>query len=192
MGKPISIDTSRRELIRATSGLGGLAAAQGFGAVVGMSVAPAMAQSLQLSSLRSTSRSWIWGAEDFAIDAKYFDRSGLKVTMAATERGVNHDALVGGAADILLGAPQQNMRVQILGQPVVIIAGMVNKFASNIVVRKSILDKLGVDEKSSVEKGVLRSRAFGSAIPAPAALRISCCGISSRSAARIPTRMRSW
>ena len=152
MGKPISIDTSRRELIRATSGLGGLAAVQGFGAVVGMSVAPAMAQSLQLSSLRSTSRSWLWGAEDFAIDAKYFERSGLKVTMAATERGVNHDALVGGAADILLGAPQQNMRVQILGQPVVIIAGMVNKFASNIVVRKSILDKLGVDEKSSVEK----------------------------------------
>jgi NitT/TauT family transport system substrate-binding protein len=44
------------------------------------------------------------------------------------------------------------MRVQILGQPVVIIAGMVNKFASNIVVRKSILDKLGVDENSSVEK----------------------------------------
>jgi NitT/TauT family transport system substrate-binding protein len=152
MAKTISIDSSRREVLRATSGLGGMAALQGFGAVVGLGVAPAMASTLQLSSLRSTSRSWIWGAEDFAIDAKYFERSGLKVAMAATERGVNHDALVGGAADILLGAPQQNMRVQILGQPVIIVAGMVNKFASNIVVRKSILDKLGVDEKSPVEK----------------------------------------
>jgi NitT/TauT family transport system substrate-binding protein len=152
MAKPISLDSSRREVLRATSGLGGMAALQGFGAVVGFGVAPAMAATMQVSSLRSTSRSWLWGAEDFAIDGKHFERSGLKVAMAATERGVNHDALVGGAADILLGAPQQNMRVQILGQPVVIFAGMVNKFASNIVVRKSILDKLGVSESSPVEK----------------------------------------
>jgi ABC-type nitrate/sulfonate/bicarbonate transport system substrate-binding protein len=152
MAKLISVDSSRREVLRATSGLGGMAALQGFGAVVGMGVTPAMAAAMQVSSLRSTSRSWLWGAEDFAIDAKHFERSGLKVAMAATERGVNHDALIGGAADILLGAPQQNMRVQILGKPVVIFAGMVNKFASNIVVKKSILDKLGVSEKSSVQQ----------------------------------------
>ena len=55
-----------------------------------------------------------------------------------------------GAADILLGAPQQNMRVQILGQPVFVFAGFVNKFASNVVIKKEIADRLGIDESSPV------------------------------------------
>lgn len=152
MSKTISIDSSRREVIRATSVLGGMAALQGFATVVGLGVTPAMAATMQISSLRSTSRSWLWGAEDFAIDGKHFEQSGLKVAMAATERGVNHDALLGGASDVLLGAPQQNMRVQILGKPVVVFAGMVNKYASNIVIKKSILDKLGVNENSPLER----------------------------------------
>ncbi|MEZ5740136.1 MAG: ABC transporter substrate-binding protein [Burkholderiaceae bacterium] len=167
MAKPIGVRRSRREIIKTTAGLGGLAALQGFGAVVGIGLAPAMAATLQTTTLRSTSRSWLWAAEDFAINAGHFDKAGLKVDMAATERGVNHDALLGGAADILLGAPQQNMRVQILGKPVVVIAGLVNKFASNVVVKKAIADKMGVTEDSPIEKkaAVLKGLRMGTTGP---------------------------
>ncbi|MGE0311515.1 MAG: ABC transporter substrate-binding protein [Lautropia sp.] len=154
MGKTIDVRRSRREIVKVTGALGGMAALQGFGSVIGVGLAPAMAADLKITSLRSTSRSWLWAAEDYAIGGKTFDKAGLTVAMAATERGVNHDALLGGAADILLGAPQQNMRVQILGKSVVIIAGMVNKFASNVVVRKDIADKAGVTEASPIDRKV--------------------------------------
>lgn len=167
MGRAIDIRRSRREIVRVTGALGGMAALQGFGSVIGMGLAPAMAADLKITSLRSTSRSWLWAAEDYAINGKYFDKAGLKVEMAATERGVNHDGLLGGAADLLLGAPQQNMRVQILGKPVVIFAGMVNKFASNVVVRKEIADKAGVTEASPIEKraAVLKGLKLGTTGP---------------------------
>ncbi|MEZ5653100.1 MAG: ABC transporter substrate-binding protein [Burkholderiaceae bacterium] len=167
MSRPISVRASRREIVRLTAGLGGMAALQGFGAVVGFGLAPAMAANLNITTLRSTSRSWLWAAEDFAIGAGHFDKAGLKVAMAATERGVNHDALLGGAADVLLGAPQQNMRVQILGKPVVVMAGFVNKFASNIVVRKEFADKAGVTEDSPVEAkaAVLKGLRLGTTGP---------------------------
>jgi glucose/arabinose dehydrogenase len=53
-----------------------------------------------------------------ASQMKLFDRAGANVGLAATNRGVNQDALLSGAADVLLGAPTQNMRVQIRKQPV--------------------------------------------------------------------------
>jgi len=106
---------------------------------------------LKVSSLRSTARSWLWSAEDFASQRGLFTQAGLTVEMAATNRGVNHDALLSGAADILLGAPTQNMRAQLRRQPVRLIAGMVNKFASNIVVKKAFAEKAGVTEASPVE-----------------------------------------
>ena len=71
----------------------------------------------KVSSLRSTSRSWLWSAEDFAMHRQLFDRSGLTVELAATNRGVNQDALLSGAADILLGSPATNMRIQAQGHP---------------------------------------------------------------------------
>lgn len=167
MAKPISLRASRREIVKATAALGGMAALQGFGSVVGLGIAPAMAATMSTTTLRSTSKSWLWAVEDFGIGGKHFETAGLKVSMAATERGVNHDALLGGAADILLGAPQQNMRVQILGKPVVVMAGMVNKFASNIVVKKTIADKAGVTEASPVEQkaAVLKGLRMGTTGP---------------------------
>jgi NitT/TauT family transport system substrate-binding protein len=105
----------------------------------------------KLTSLRSTARSWLWSPEDFAAGNKLFDGAGLAVELAATNRGVNQDALLSGAADILLGAPTQNMRVQIRKQPVKMICGFVNKFASNIVVKKTFAEKAGITEASPVE-----------------------------------------
>ena len=104
----------------------------------------------KLVSIRSTARSWLWSPEDYAFGAQFFEKSGLVAEISSTNRGVNQDALLSGAADILLGAPTQNMRVQIRKQPVKMICGFVNKFASNIVVKKPILDKAGVTEASPV------------------------------------------
>ena len=104
----------------------------------------------KLTSIRSTARSWLWSPEDYASNTGLYDKAGLAVELAATNRGVNQDALLSGAADILLGAPTQNMRVQMRKQPVKMICGFVNKFASNIVVKKNFADKAGVTEASPV------------------------------------------
>lgn len=110
---------------------------------------PALAQAGDsLSTLRSTSRSWLWSAEDYAFQNQLFEKAGLKVELAATNRGVNQDALLSGAADVLLGSPSTNMRVQLLGRPIRMICGWVNKFASNVVVKKTFADKAGVTEAS--------------------------------------------
>lgn len=167
MAKPIDVRASRRSILQATAALGGMAALQGFGTVVQATANSAFADDLAISTLRSTSRSWLWAAEDFGIGGKFFDKAGLNVSMAATERGVNHDALLSGAADILLGAPQQNMRVQILGKPVFLFCGFVNKYASNVVVKKEIADKAGVTEDSPVEAkaAVLKGLKLGTTGP---------------------------
>ncbi len=107
----------------------------------------AHAAPVELSSLRTDLKSWLWAPEDFAGANDMFG-SGLRITMAATNRGVNQDALIGGATDILLGAPQQNLRVQIRGRPIKMICGFVNKFASHVVVAKAIADKAGIAEPS--------------------------------------------
>lgn len=149
------IRLARREMMQVAAALGGVAALQGMASVFGMAVRPAHAQALgTVSTLRSTSKSWLWGAEDFGVAKRYFDSGGLRVTQASTERGVNHDALLAGAADIVLGAPIQNIRVQMRNQPVVMFCAMVNKYASNIVIKKEIADRLGVNENSSTaDKG---------------------------------------
>ncbi|WP_439579651.1 ABC transporter substrate-binding protein [Elioraea sp.] len=138
---------SRRAVLRASLALGGVAAMQG--AASALLFAPAArAQTAELSTLRATSKSWLWAAEDYAGGRGMFEKAGLRVRMAATERGVNQDALLAGATDILLGAPTQNMRVQIRRQPVKMICGMVNKYASNIVIKKEHADRAGVTEAS--------------------------------------------
>ncbi|MBL8381517.1 MAG: ABC transporter substrate-binding protein [Burkholderiales bacterium] len=121
----------------------------------------------KLTSIRSTARSWLWSPEDYAALTKLFDKSGLSVGLAATNRGVNQDALLSGAADILLGAPTQNMRVQIRKQPVKMICGFVNKYASNIVVKKTFADKAGVTEASPVaaKAAVLKGLRIGTTGP---------------------------
>jgi ABC-type nitrate/sulfonate/bicarbonate transport system substrate-binding protein len=80
---------------------------------------------------------------------------------------VNQDALLSGAAEVLLASPATNMRVQLLGRPVKMICGWVNKFASNVVVKKSISDKAGVTEASApdAKAAVLRGLRIGTTGP---------------------------
>jgi NitT/TauT family transport system substrate-binding protein len=136
--------------------------------VGGMS--PAFSQAApagKLTSIRSTARSWLWSPEDYASQMKLFDRAGANVGLAATNRGVNQDALLSGAADVLLGAPTQNMRVQIRKQPVKMICGFVNKFASNVVVKKPLAEKAGVTEASPVaaKAAILKGLRIGTTGP---------------------------
>ena len=104
----------------------------------------------RLTTFRSTSKSWLWAPEDYAIAKGLFEQAGLLVEASATQRGVNTDALLGGAVDIVLGTPDNTMRLQMQGQPVKMIAGFVDKFASHIVVKREILERRGVAESSPV------------------------------------------
>ncbi|MBL8700306.1 MAG: ABC transporter substrate-binding protein [Alphaproteobacteria bacterium] len=124
----------------------------------------------ELKSLRSTAKSWLWAAEDFAMGNGDYERNGLKIAATATGRGVNTDGLLSGATDVLLGAATQTMRVQILGRPVKMIAGMVNKYASHVVVKKALMDKAGVTEGSPVAQkvAVLKGLKLGTTGPGAA------------------------
>ena len=145
--------------------LKGIASVSLVGTTPGVIAQPATAG--KLTSIRSTARSWLWSPEDHAAQNRLFDKAGLTVSLAATNRGVNQDALLSGAADILLGAPTQNMRVQIRKQPVKMICGFVNKFASNIVVKKAFAERAGVTEASPVaaKAAVLKGLRIGTTGP---------------------------
>lgn len=152
----------RREALRAGILVGAM------GALMPL-VARAQAPS-EMRSLRSTAKSWLWAAEDFAVGNGDFERNGLKIAATATGRGVNTDGLLSGATDVLLGAATQTMRVQILGRPVKMIAGTVNKYASHVVVKKALMDKAGVTETSPVAQkvAVLKGLKLGTTGPGAA------------------------
>lgn len=142
---------SRRTVLRAAAAVGGVAALQGAATAIGLVAPRAAHAATTVQSLRSTAKSWLWAAEDYGIGGGFFGQAGLEVNVTATRRGVNTAALIGGNADILLGAPGQTMRAQVQNQPLKLIGGLVNKYASNVVVKQDILDKAGVTEASSVE-----------------------------------------
>jgi len=104
----------------------------------------------ELRSIRATAKSWLWIVEDYASALGAFEQAGVKVLGNTSGRGVNVDTLLSNAAEILLGAPTVTMRVQVRRQPIKMICGMVNKYASHVVVKKAILDKAGVTEASPV------------------------------------------
>jgi NitT/TauT family transport system substrate-binding protein len=64
------------------------------------------------------------------------------------------NALIGGQVDIVLGSPGAAMRAAVQGQPIKLIGGTVNKYASNIVVDADILAERGVDESSPVDEKI--------------------------------------
>ncbi|MEQ9811934.1 MAG: ABC transporter substrate-binding protein [Azospirillaceae bacterium] len=155
MTSPIDLTTSRRSLMKAAGTLGSVAAVQGVATTLLLSpMNRALAQTREVQTMRSTAKSWLWAGEDFAAGGGFFEEVGLNVVSNASGRGVNVNALIGGAVDIVLGAPGQTMRAQAQGQPIKIIAGTVNKYASNIVVNAEILAERGVDESSPVEEKI--------------------------------------
>ena len=124
----------------------------------------------ELQTMRSTSKSWLWAAEDFANAGGFFDRARVKVVSNASNRGTNIAALGGAGVDIVLGDPGEAMRARSQGFPVKSFIGTVNKYASNVVIRKPVLDRLGVSESSPVAQKIaaLRGLRLGTTGPGAA------------------------
>ena len=140
------LDLSRRALV--TSG----------GALLGATLLPkglrAQGAAPELSTLRSTSKSWLWAAEDYANAAGFFTQAGVKVTSNASNRGTNIAALQGGGVDIVLGDPGEASRARSQNLAIKTFVSTVNRYASHVVLKKDLLAKAGVDETSPADKKI--------------------------------------
>ena len=106
----------------------------------------------EVQTLRSTSKSWLWAAEDYATARGFFDKAKVKVISNASNRGTNVAALAGSGVDVVLGDPGEAMRARGEKLPIKTFISTVNKYASNVVIKNATLQQLGVDEKASFEK----------------------------------------
>ncbi len=128
----------------------------------------AIAQAMpELTTIRSTSKSWIWMAEDYALNGGFFTQAGVKVSANASNRGTNMSALVGPSVDVEWGDPGEAMNGKKEGLQFRTIGQTVGKFGSHVVVKKEILDKAGITEASPIEKkvAVLRGLRMGNTGP---------------------------
>ncbi|CAH1651803.1 ABC transporter substrate-binding protein [Chelatococcus asaccharovorans] len=108
----------------------------------------------ELTTLRSTSKSWLWAAEDYANAAGFFTEARVKVNSNASNRGTNIAALQGGGVDIVLGDPGEALRARTQNLQIRTFIATVNRYASHILLKKDILAKRGVDEKSPQNKKI--------------------------------------
>ncbi|MFV0493106.1 MAG: ABC transporter substrate-binding protein [Pseudorhodobacter sp.] len=102
----------------------------------------------ELTTMRSTSKSWLWAVEDYANTEGFFTEAGVSVISNASQRGNNVPALQGGGVDIVLGAPAEALRAQARNLKIHTIASMVNRYASHVMLKKEIMEKAGVTEAS--------------------------------------------
>lgn len=107
-----------------------------------------------LTTLRSTSKSWLWAAEDYANAAGFFERAKVKVESNASNRGTNIAALGGSGVDVVLGDPGEAMRGRGSGLGIKTFIQTVSKYASNVVIRREVLERLNVSESSPVERKI--------------------------------------
>ena len=124
----------------------------------------------ELQTMRSTAKSWIWLAEDYANAAGHFTRAGVKVVSNASSRGTNIASLAGGGVDIVLGDPGEAMNALGQGFAVRSFVQTVARYASHVVVRKELLDAAGVTEASpdAARMAVLRGLRMGTTGPGAA------------------------
>ena len=124
----------------------------------------------ELQTMRSTAKSWLWAAEDYANAGGFFDKAKVKVVSNASNRGTNIAALAGSGVDVVLGDPGEAMRGKSSGMAIKTFIQTVNKYASNVVIKKSVLAKLGVSETSPVDKKIaaLKSLRLGTTGPGAA------------------------
>ena len=134
---------NRRTVIAATTALG----------VSSILPARVYAQTVpEIQTLRSTSKSWLWAAEDYANSRGFFDKARVKVVSNASNRGTNVAALAGSGVDIVLGDPGEASRAR--GEKLAIksFVSTVNKYASNVVLSNAVLKRLGITEQSPVDR----------------------------------------
>ena len=132
----------------------------------------AIAQAVpELQTMRSTSKAWLWLAEDYAQAGGFFDRAGVKVVSNASNRGTNVAALAGNSGvDIVLGDPGEVMNAVSQDFAAKTFLQTVQRYASHVVVRKELLDRAGVTEASPLpaKLAVLRGLRMGTTGPGAA------------------------
>ena len=88
---------NRRTVIAATTALG----------VSTILPARVYAQTVpEIQTLRSTSKSWLWAAEDYANSRGFFDKARVKVVSNASNRGTNVAALAMALKEINASPPE--------------------------------------------------------------------------------------
>ena len=102
----------------------------------------------EIQTLRSTSKSWLWAAEDYATARGFFVKAGVKVVSNASNRGTNVAALAGSGVDIVLGDPGEASRARSQGLGIRSFVSTVNKYASNVVLSNAVFKRLGLSESS--------------------------------------------
>ena len=128
----------------------------------------AIAQALpEIQTIRSTSKSWIWMAEDYANGGGFFTQAGVKVISNASGRGTNMTALIGSSVDVEWGDPGEALNAKKEKLAFRTIGQTVGKFGSHVVVKKEILDKLGITEASPTDAKIkaLRGLRMGNTGP---------------------------
>jgi NitT/TauT family transport system substrate-binding protein len=103
----------------------------------------------ELTTLRSTSKSWLWAAEDYGTAGGFFAQAGVKVVSNASNRGTNIAALQGGGVDIVLGDPGEPIRAKSQNLQIKTFIATVSRYASHVVLKKNVLAKAGVTEASA-------------------------------------------
>jgi NitT/TauT family transport system substrate-binding protein len=124
----------------------------------------------ELQTMRSTAKSWLWAAEDYANAGGFFERARVKVVSNASNRGTNIAALAGSGVDIVLGDPGEAMRGRGSGLAIKTFIQTVNKYASNVVIKREVLERLNINEQSPLDAKVaaLRGLRLGTTGPGAA------------------------
>jgi NitT/TauT family transport system substrate-binding protein len=131
---------------------------------------PKLTREVKVKTIRSSAVSWLWAPVDVAVKQGYFKDEGIENENFSLGQGDNNPALISGAADFLLGAPTSPMKAVAQGQDVIVVAGLVNKYASNVVVKKEFLQRAGITRTSTFQQraNVLRGLRIGTTGPAAA------------------------
>ena len=114
---------------------------------------PGFAQTTEsIATIRSSAKSWLWAAEDYAQAGGFFTKANVAVTSTATNRGTNIAALQGGGVDIVIGSLEEPVRSNAGGLQIKVFASSVNKWATHVLLKKEIMDRAGVTEASPLDK----------------------------------------
>ncbi len=148
-----------------------LLAAAGAAALPRFAIAQEMPE---LQTLRSTSKSWLWLAEDYGRAGGFFQQAGVKVVSNASNRGTNIAALAGSGVDIVLGDPGEAFNARAQNLAIRSFVETVGKFSSHVVLKADLMQQAGVTEASPVADKIalLRGKRLGTTGPggAPDAL----------------------
>lgn len=88
-----------------------------------------------------------------AEEAGFYEEAGLNAEVVDVSSGNGAiAAVVGGSADVALATTSSAIEARSEGAPVVAFAGLVGQYASEMIVKKSILDEAGISEDTPPEE----------------------------------------